>query len=197
MPILKNNRHEKFALALFKGMSQKDAAIEAGYKESRAYETSYRLVRNGQILDRILQLQKQSESDAVMSVTERKERLSEIARARLIDFVEAGPEGSHISVGLESTHSAALQEVTSRTEGEDDEKTPAIITKIRLHNPIPAIAELNKMEKIYEAEGGMTINQQIVNINVLSERARELTQRVLEGERTGGHDIDQNLRREP
>jgi len=45
VPILKNNRHEKFALALFKGMSQKDAAIEAGYKESRAYETSYRLVR--------------------------------------------------------------------------------------------------------------------------------------------------------
>ena len=41
---LRNNRHEKFALAVFGGVSQKDAAILAGYKEPRAYETASSLL---------------------------------------------------------------------------------------------------------------------------------------------------------
>lgn len=80
MAALKNYRHEKFALALFKGMSQKDAAIGAGYKPSRARQTASRLATNGNIVARILELHQKAESDAIMSVRERKERLSEIAR---------------------------------------------------------------------------------------------------------------------
>lgn len=80
MPPLKNNRHEKFALALFKGMSQKDAAIEAGYKPSRARRTASELVTKRDILARIGELHEMAASDAVMSVREREERLSTFGR---------------------------------------------------------------------------------------------------------------------
>ena len=145
MAILKNKRHEKFALAIFKGMSQKDAAIEAGYKESRAYETSSRLVRNGKIFARILELQKKASSDAVMSVRERKERLSELSRANIPDFIT----DDGIKVTKESPNVGAVSEITGATRLFRKGGEPVVITKLKLHNPITAIAELNKMEGEY------------------------------------------------
>lgn len=141
MAILKNHRHEKFALALFKGMSQKDAAIEAGYKESRAYETSSRLVRDGKILARILELAKKAESDAIMSVRERKEKLTEIGRGNIPDFITE--EG--IKVNKDSPNVGAVSEITSLTRVFRKNGKPVVITRLKLHPPITAIAELNKM----------------------------------------------------
>lgn len=142
---LKNNRHERFCLALFKGMSQKDAAIEAGYSPKWARSAASRLSTNVNILGRIRQLQEMAKSDAVMTVTERKERLTELA-------------------------------------GEDNTSQ---FGYARGPN-IQAIAELNKMEHIYEPEGGVNIDNRTVNINVTSEKAKKLTQRIIEGEKTGG-----------
>lgn len=79
MAALKNSRHEKFALSLFKGMSQQDAALQAGYKPSRARQTASRLATMLPIVARILELHQKAESDAIMSVRGRKERLTEIA----------------------------------------------------------------------------------------------------------------------
>ena len=110
MAALKNNRHEKFALSLFKGMSQQDAALQAGYKPSRARQTASRLATMLPIVARILELHQKAESDAIMSVRERKEKLTEIA------------DGEH--------------------------KIP-----ITARDKIQAIAELNKMEHIYEPGG--------------------------------------------
>lgn len=186
MQPLKNVRHEKFALALFKGKSQKDAAIEAGYKTKNCESIASRLVKKSQVFQRILDLQEMAESDAIMSVIQRKERLSEIARARLTDFVEAGADGSYINVGLESVNSAALKKVKSRTEYDKDGANAAVITKLELHDPIRAIAELNKMERVYEPEGSVLIDNRTLTINVNSEKAKELTQRIIEGEKTGG-----------
>jgi len=83
MPTLKNKRHEKFALALFKGMSQKDAAIEAGYKPSRARQTAHELVTKSDISIRIKELAGKTEAETVMTVKERKERLSELGREEI------------------------------------------------------------------------------------------------------------------
>jgi hypothetical protein len=82
----------------------------------------------------------------VMTVIERKERLSEIARGRYADFVTAGPDGSWIDIGPEKINSAAICEVKTRTEYDDDGDKPSVIMSVKLHDPIRAIAELNKME---------------------------------------------------
>lgn len=145
MPPLKNNRHERFALALLKGMTQKAAAIEAGYKPSRAEFTGSDLVRNRKVWERYLELQQEATSAAVMPVRERKERLSELSRANIPDFIG----GDGIKVSKDSPNVGAVSEITSVTRVFRKSGEPVVITKLKLHNPIQAIAELNKMEGEY------------------------------------------------
>jgi len=80
MPILKNSRHEKFCLALVRGMSQTDAAIEAGYSPKWAVTMAHRLSRKDYIIKRREELSKLAQSKTIMTVKQRKERLSELAK---------------------------------------------------------------------------------------------------------------------
>jgi len=164
MPILKNKRHEKFALAIFKGRTQRNAALEAGYKPSRIDVTASELVRNRKVFDRIQELFQEAKTDGVMSVQERMERLSEIGRARLTDYVTCGPDRDLINVGPESPNTGALQEVTSRTEYDKDGAGVAVVTKLKLHNPIQGISELNKMEGDYAPEKHAVIGDIVLRV---------------------------------
>lgn len=162
MTILKNSRHERFAVNVFKGMSQKDAALEAGYKPSRARYTGYRLATYGYIFDRIQELHKQVATDAIMTLREIMERLTEIGRARLTDYVTCGPDRDLINVGPESPNTGALQEITSRTEYDKDGAGVAVINKLKLHNPMTAMDMLSKLRSDYppnkvEVDPGKTL----------------------------------------
>ena len=77
---LENNRHERFCLAILKGMSQKDAAIQAGFKPSRARKTASELVTKRDIKARIEALQEEAKGDGILTVKERKERLTKLAQ---------------------------------------------------------------------------------------------------------------------
>ena len=77
---LKNNRHELFVLALVKGMTQTQAAIEAGYSQHTADAQASRLLTKVVITERRAALQLLAQTDTVMTVIERKERLSELAK---------------------------------------------------------------------------------------------------------------------
>lgn len=82
---LKNTRHEKFAQCLAKGMSQRKsyrAAFPSAeeWKDETVDSKASVLAKNGKVLERLEELAKESSSKAVMSVTERKEWLSEIIR---------------------------------------------------------------------------------------------------------------------
>ncbi len=147
MPVLKNSRHEKFALALFKGMSQKDAALEAGYKPSRAEVTASELVRNSKVWGRVKELHGEAVSEGIMTVRERKEKLSEIGRGSLPDFMTE--EG--IKVNKDSPNVGAVSEVTTVTKVFHKGGHPVVITKLKTHPPVPAIDLLNKMEGEYPA----------------------------------------------
>jgi len=76
-------KQEKFIVNVFKGMTQRDAYIDA-YNAHYAVETidanASRLARTEKVSQRLAELREQVISDAVMSVTERKERLSQLAR---------------------------------------------------------------------------------------------------------------------
>lgn len=79
MPVLKNSRHEKYAFALFQGMSQQEAAIKAGYTSKYNECIASRLVKNSQVMKRVEELHIQSETPGCMTVERRKVRLTEIA----------------------------------------------------------------------------------------------------------------------
>ena len=150
MPILKNSRHEKFCLALVKGMSQTDAAIDAGYKKSRARFTGSELVTYSNIIERRAELSKLAQSSTIMTARQRKERLSEIGNARLSDFIEVDKGGKITSIDIKGAHSGALQEVNvSEFAGGKGQRTRERSTKLKLHNPMQAIDLLNKMEGEY------------------------------------------------
>jgi hypothetical protein len=155
MPPLKKARWERFALAYFGGKSATESARIAGYVDTGAGRQGVRLTQNVAIQARINELQEMAAVSKVMTVIERKERLSEIARGRYADFVTAGPDGSWIDIGPEKINSAAICEVKTRTEYDDDGDKPSVIMSVKLHDPIRAIAELNKMEHIYEQGGNI------------------------------------------
>lgn len=93
-----NARQQQFVLNLVGGMSQKDAALMAGYKPSRARQTASRLLAtNGNIAARLHELQDTATSEKIASVVERKERLTAVARHRIETPVTAGNKVAAIS----------------------------------------------------------------------------------------------------
>jgi phage terminase small subunit len=106
---------------------------------------------------RLQELRERVASSKIMDVTERKERLSEIARGNLTDYQEAGLDGSgYISITKDSPNTAAIAGIESATKFDENGNTGTLFTKVKLHNPVNAIAELNKMEHIYET--GTVVN---------------------------------------
>ncbi len=164
-----------------------EAAIIAGYSSKTARSMAAQNLTKLNISARLQELRQIVEDATIADVKERKQILSEIVRGRVTDFVECGADGSYINIGLESCNSHAIQEVTSTTKYDDKGADAAVITRLKLNSPVQAISELNKMERIYEAEGTVKIDNRVLNIYVNSDKAKDLTQRLIEGERTIGH----------
>nr|WP_303705441.1 terminase small subunit [Brevundimonas naejangsanensis] len=123
MGALSNSRHERFAQALAKGLSQSEAYEEAGYKPSRS--AAARLAADVNICERVSAIQNRAAERTEISVASITERLLAIAtkaeksgdapmlqaaRASLMDaaklnglVVEKG-EHQHKHVGLSVTY---------------------------------------------------------------------------------------------
>jgi len=179
-------KQENFCLNILQGMSQREAYIQS-YKPNYAITTidanASRLASNEKVLKRLTELREKTQNSKIASVIERKEILTEIARAKLTDYQESGMDGGWINIGKESPNTASISEIVSTTKYDDNGANPTLITRVRLHNPIEAIKELNKMDGVY-ADNTMVVNndnRQIV-VNVVSENARQLTERIIKGE---------------
>lgn len=148
MAMLKNYRHERFAQAIFKGMNQTQATIEAGYSMSRARFTGRDLATYSHIIERIKELNEATESSTIASVKERKEVLTQVIRGRFTHFMDES--GNLIQLTKENVESAALQEVKiTQFVGGKDGRAKENTTTIKLHSPLQAIDLLNKMEGEY------------------------------------------------
>ena len=142
-------KQEIFCNNIFLGMSQYDAYKAAGYGLTAARATTdanaSRLANDGKIRARLAELNRKAEDSTIGTVQERQRRLTEIYRANITDYQETGADGSWPSIGKESPNKGALAEVTSHTR-EDG----TVVTKLKLHDPVKAIAEHNKMTGAYE-----------------------------------------------
>jgi len=145
-------KQETFCVEYFKTGNATQSAIKAGYSKRTATVIASQNLNKLNVQARLKGLRDEVDAAAIMTVIERQERLSEIARGRLTDFVECGPDGSWVNIGLEGCQSASLQAVKSKTEYDDNGSHPTVITDIKLHDPIRAIAELNKMDGAYAPE---------------------------------------------
>lgn len=179
-------KQEDFVNNLFQRMTQRDAWIGAGYSSNYPVaiidQNACRMAGRSKIKARLEEMRQAAKSALVGDEVERKERLTEIYRARLTDYITCGPDRDMIDVGPESPNPGAISEITSRTEFNEDGAGVAVITKLKLHNPIPAIAEQNKMEHLYETNG---ITQNINVVFVIGKGYRGLPQLVEGGNGNG------------
>ena len=191
-------KQETFTQFLFTGINQREAYQKAGYACNSSLvvidSNASRLANSEKVLARLAELNTKAESASVMSVLERKQRLTEIARANLTQFMELGKDGSWVNLGPETPNPGAIQEIHSRTEYDKDTDTNTVYTSVKLHDPIRAIQELNKMEGNYApvktdlTSGGeplkITPIYQIINIET-----QNVLTRIQNGERT---DVEAN-----
>jgi phage terminase small subunit len=179
-------KQEKFALYIFQDIPQRVAWGKAGYstKYSMAIiDTNASILANSnKIKLRLAELRKKKEDAAIANVQERQERLTEILRAKLTDFMEMGQDGSWINIGKETPLSGAIQEMHSTTEYDKDGSKPTVVTSVKLHDPIRAIDLLNKMDKLYSEGTEINIDNRKVEIFVTDKETKQLAERLIGGE---------------
>jgi len=173
-------KQETFCVKYFELGNATEAALIAGYSSKNARAIASINLTKVDIQARLQELRQKVEDASVMNVLERKQRLTEISRAKLTDFQTAGADGSWIDIGPENPHSGALQEITSRTEYDDKGASAAVITRIKLNDPVKAIDLLNKMDKLY-SDGAIFQDNRVarqVNIYVIDNETKALISQV-------------------
>lgn len=171
-------KQETFCLKYFELGNASEAARVAKYSPRTAAVIGRENLLKPKIQARIQELRQAAEDATIADVVERKQVLTEILRGRLADFVD--------DLSSENLKSAAIQEVritefTGGKKGRAHSKT----TTIKLHSPLQAIDLLNKMDKLYAENPPIVVDNRRIEILVGSEKAKDLTQRLIEGERTG------------
>jgi len=147
---LKLAAHEAFSRLVAKGVNQSEAYRHVYPKSKRWKDSALHPKAStlaSKVSARIKFLQQKAADASIMDITERKQVLTEIARARIHQFGTAGADGFIPDIGPENLNSAGLGEVTTRVEitGEGGSgKDIAHITKISLRCPMKAIDLLNK-----------------------------------------------------
>ncbi|KKN45275.1 hypothetical protein LCGC14_0684610 [marine sediment metagenome] len=148
-------KEQAFSLNYFKTNGKRPglSAMLAGYPSKSAGAHATEILQRQRVKDYLRKLWEAAESPIVMSVRERKEKLSLIARGMVGDCVD---EGGNIDWGAVK-EMPAVKEVTieERDIGEATLRT----IRVKLLNPVESIHELNLMEKLYRT------NEQSVNIN--------------------------------
>lgn len=181
-------KQETFIQNLFKGMSQREAYIQAGYssKSSVAIIDTHAcvLANNDKVLVRLEELRQKVVRDSIATVEERQQILTEIARGDLLDYQEVGADGGYLNIGKDSPNTKAISEITSLTRYDKDGSGAALVTKVKLHSPTSAIDLLNKMDKLYTEGATVNVDNRTLNVYVNSEKAKDLTERLIEGEGT-------------
>lgn len=177
-------RQETFCVKYFELGNATEAALIAGYSSKTVRHIASINLTKVNIRARLQELRQKVEDASVATVIERKQILTELARGNLIDYQEVGADGGYLSIGRDSPNTRAISEITSRTEYDKDGVNAALITKVKLHSPSQAIDLLNKMDKLYTDGSTVNVNTHSINIVVISEKAKELTEKILEGEGT-------------
>lgn len=183
-------KQDGYALDLHTGLSQRQSYINNYNTKNMAPATidaaASRCAHNVKVLARLKELRQKAEDDSQATVLERKQLLAKILRVTPADVFDLNEDRNQLTIKAEAMSNPAVSYI--RTDqvivGKGDDVELVRISKLSLTDKVRAIAEYNKMEGVYEAEGSVTIDNRVLNIYVNSEKAKELTERLIEGERT-------------
>jgi hypothetical protein len=98
-------------------------------------------------------------------------------------------------------YGAAISEIVSTTKYDENGANPTLITRIRLHNPVVAIQELNKMDGVYDdaAKVNLTLDNrtQSVIYNLINPGTKTLLERLEHGGRQPAPQLNGDISQEP
>ncbi len=180
-PMELNPQQDRFCRAYFETGKAAQSAASAGYSRKSAHQMATALLRWTAVRARLADLRQKAEDASVSTGKERRQVLTKIERATLGDFLDGSGE---IRVTAELAKHPAIAEFVTRTwypprGGRVVERT------LKLRDPMIAIAEHNRMDRVYDAAPQVNVDNRNVNVIVQTEHARALVERVLLGERTG------------
>ncbi len=145
-----------FVLNLFKGLSQREAYIQAGYSAKQKPTTidahASDLAKNDMIMTRLEEYRAEAKALTMLEIDERRQILTKIARGELIRRTS---RKQALIIGGKVT----------------DEKV--IVTMVSDRDPIPAIAELNKMDGVYATAPIQLNDNRQYNLIVRSEKTKK------------------------
>ena len=159
-------KQDKFAFNMAMGvLNQRESYLDAGYSDNPPVaiidSQASNLASTGKIMERIEAYKREYRVGQIADYQERQKILSEIARGRTIDYIKDGS----VTVNDEVPNVGALQEYTERrTINKLGRET--VYKSVKLHNPVPAIDLLNKMEGAYQEESKNVYN----TINIIVTR---------------------------
>jgi phage terminase small subunit len=125
----------------------KQSALQAGYSESHAAKMACQLLKKKAIRLRIKQNLQLARASTIMEVRERKERLTQIGRADLRDFVSI--QGNQVCMKIKGKKRKGTLRSLAIEETFDAKGNRKVTHKIQLHDPMKAIDMLNRMDGEY------------------------------------------------
>jgi len=183
-----NGREETFCLNVAGGaMSDSAAARLAGYcrdNPQNAHTMVFYLYKRKRVRDRIAWLRAQATDKAIMDLTQVKIVLSQIARACLKDYRDSS--GKFRPLDDDTPNPSAVVEVIYKF---DPIKRLPYVASLHLHDPLPAIAELCRLEGAYKKPGSSVAVAPIVSVPVDQVRAKLLAKI----ETAVGHQTDNTI----
>lgn len=163
-------KQEAFALNLFKGLTQREAWIKAGY--SNRYVVAWidshacNLAGQAKIQTRLAELRQKVEDAAISTEKERRKLLTQIQRATVADFVD---EYGNLAITEKAQlNTPAVQEIkTERT-------LVGIRTTLKLRDPVGAIDIHNKMDRLYNDTPPNFNDNRVINFILSDEQGKQL-----------------------
>jgi phage terminase small subunit len=148
-------REARFVALYLNEPNATKAYMTAGYKCKNANVAAvegHKLLRKPKIQAVISAVNHALSDASVSTAIERRRTLTEIHRARPGDFMTVGANGVVPNLGPENINAAGLKEVEIRVEYSREgsaKKEVGYVAKIKFHDPVTAIKELNEMEGVY------------------------------------------------
>jgi phage terminase small subunit len=163
-------KQETFCLKYFELGNATEAALIAGYSPKTVRHIASINLTKVNIQSRLQELRQKAEDAAISTVRERQKILTQIQRATVADFVD---EHGNLDIdSKEKLNTAAVAEIkTERT-------LTGIKTTLKLRDPVGAIAEHNKMDKVYVTSVNINQDNRTVNIIVQTPETRDMLNRI-------------------
>ena len=172
-----NARQRHFAINYASGMSLTDAYIKAGYDDTEAGSNAATLFNHNQsvkayfnqLMERKADVVTKAMTETIASPLERKVILSEILRARLIDFIDVDGQPK---LSKDISNNRAAKEFYHK-QRVDRNGNPVVSKSIKLIDPIAAIQELNKMDGSYAPSKHLVAQKVQFEVRMVEKPRRE------------------------